>query len=251
MKERKARVEFGDGLVQYIAIANDTMRELWGLDNPLLKVLFQYDAYFRSDLWEHVSQTPIFANILFINAYQMFLGAVRTALSGHPAAVFPLARTALESASYGYLMEQQPILCEIWSNRHRSEVDKKACRNAFTFDKAIKSLVHKNPDIYRLVKDLYEAAIDYGAHPNFKGVFEHVSINEDRPDGIVAVTHSCLYGSDNPETIRSIYACLEFGFGIIGIITLSGQTATGKLQEELRTLNDLKEAAIAGYQFAR
>jgi len=148
-------------------------------------------------------------------------------------------------------MEQQPTLCEVWSNRHQGKAENKACRKAFTFDNAIKCLVHKNPDIYRLVKDLYEAAIDYGAHPNFKGVFEHVSINEDRPDGIVAVTHSCLYGSDHPETIRSIYACLEFGFGIIGIITLSGQSATGKLQDELQMLNDLKEAAIAGYQLAR
>ncbi|MCP1241354.1 hypothetical protein [Acetobacter lambici] len=251
MKESKARVELGDGLVQYMTMADDTMRELRAVDNPLLKVLLQYDAYFRHDLWEHVSQTPTFANILFLNAYQMFLGAARMALSGHPAAVFPLVRTALESASYGYLMEQQPTLSEVWSNRHRSEADKKACRNAFTFDKAIKGFAHKAPDIDRLAKDAYEAAIDYGAHPNFKGVFGHVSINEDRPDGMVAVTHNSLYGSGHHETIRGICACLDFGFAIIGIITLSGQNATEKLQDELQTLNDAKEAAIAAYQSAR
>ena len=89
MKESKARVEFGDGLMQYVATTNDIIRELWGLDNALLKVLLNYDAYFRHDLWKHVSQTPTFANILFINAYQLFLAAARTAFSEPPAPVFP------------------------------------------------------------------------------------------------------------------------------------------------------------------
>jgi len=244
----KPRVELGDGLTQYMAAADETVRELQAADNPLLKVLLQYDAYFRRDLWEHVAPTPAFAFVLFLNAYQMFLGAARMALSGHPAAVFPLVRTALESASYGYLMEQQPALSEVWGNRHRSEADKKACRNAFTFDKAIKGLADRAPDIERLAKEAYEGAIDYGAHPNLKGVFGHVSVNEDRPDGMVAVTHTSLYSSNHHETIRGICACLDFGFAIIGIITLSGPTATGKLQDEMQALNDAKEAAIAAYQ---
>ncbi|WP_416193377.1 hypothetical protein [Nitrobacter sp. TKz-YC01] len=251
MKEGKARVELGDGLVQYMAAADETVRELRAADSPLLKALLQYDAYFRRDVWDHVSPTSAFAFVLFLNAYQMFLGAARMALSGHPAAVFPLLRTALESASYGYLMEQQPTLSEVWGNRHRSEADKRACRNAFTFDKAIKGFAHKAPDIGRLAKEAYEGAIDYGAHPNLKGVFGHVSINEDRPDGMVAVTYTSLYGSGHHETIRGICACLDFGFAIIGIITLSGPTATGKLQNELQALNDAKEAAIAAYQSAR
>jgi hypothetical protein len=178
----------------------------------------------------------------------MFLGAARMALSGHPAAVFPLMRAALESASYGYLMEQQPGLSEVWGNRHRSEPDKRACRNAFTFDKAIKGLAYKAPDIERVAKEAYESAIDYGAHPNPKGVFGHISINEDRPDGMVAVTHISLYGSDQPETIRGICACLDFGFVIIAIIALSSPAATRKLRDELQTLNDAKEAAVAAYQ---
>lgn len=88
MKEDKARVELGDGLVQYMMAADETMCELRAADNPLLKAPLQYDAYFQHDLWEHVSPTPIFAFILFLNAYQMFLGAARMALSVHQAAVF-------------------------------------------------------------------------------------------------------------------------------------------------------------------
>lgn len=250
MAKSKTRIELGDGLLQYMAAADETLRELQAAGNPLLKVLLQYDEYFRRDLWAHAAPTPTFSFVLFLNAYQMFLATVRMALSGHPAAVFPLVRTALESASYGYLLEQQPALSEVWGNRHRSETDKKACRNAFTFEKAIKGLANKAPDIERLAKEAYENAIDYGAHPNPKGVFGHVSINEDRPDGMVAVTHISLYGSNHHETIRGVCACLDFGFTIISIITLSGPHVTEQLAVELQALNDAKEAAIAEYQSA-
>lgn len=68
---------------------------------------------------------------------------------------------------------------------------------------------------------------------------------------MVAVTHTSLYGSGHHETIRGICACLDFGFAIISIITLSGETVTKKLQDELQALNNVKEAAIAAYQSAR
>ena len=76
--------------------------------------------------------------VLLINAYQMFPAGVRTALGGHTAAVFPLLRTALESAAYGALIAAKPELSSIWTNRHHDDEAKKACRNTFTFDKAIK-----------------------------------------------------------------------------------------------------------------
>ena len=65
----------------------------------------------------------------------------------------------------------------------------------------------------------------------------------------MAVIHTSLYGSRHHETVRGI--CLDFSFAIIGIITLSGETVTKKLKDELHILNNVKEAAIAVYQSAR
>lgn len=62
---------------------------------------------------------------------------------------FP-SRTALESASYGLLIERDPVLADVRTHRHRSEADKKACRNAFTFDQGIVHLKDMAPDVYRL-----------------------------------------------------------------------------------------------------
>ncbi len=238
----------GDGLREYMAMADECLQELQASKSPFVAVLLQYDDYFRHDLWRHASPPQTFALLLYLNAYQLFLAGARMALSGHPAAIFPLMRTALESASYGLLLEQQPALSEIWSNRHRSEADKRACRKAFTFDKAIAAVRGRSPDIHRLAKEAYEGAIDYGAHPNPKGVFGHIAVDDDRSDGMTAVSHTSLYSADHHEPTRGLCACLDYGFLIISIITLSGPSVTEKLAIELQTLNDAKEAAIAAYQ---
>jgi hypothetical protein len=242
------KVELGDGLTQYMALADETARELLLSDNKLVATLRTYDKYFRRDLWFHVCPTPSMGFVLFLNAYQMFLAGARTALGGHAVAIFPVLRTALESAAYGFLIEQKPELAAIWINRHRSEADKKASRNAFTFERAVSGLKDKAPDIYVLARAAYEGAIDYGAHPNPKGVFGHVSIDEDRPDGLVAVTHTSLYGVDHIETIRSLCACLDFGLAIIGMISLSRADTNDKQIAELQVLSDAKNAATADYE---
>jgi hypothetical protein len=244
----KARVDLGEGLRQYMAMADECLKELQASTNPLVAVLFQYDGYFRRDLWQHAPPQPTFAFLLFLNAYQLFLAGARMALSGHPAAIFPLMRTALESAGYGFLLVRQPALSEIWSNRHRSESAKKDCRKAFTFEKAISGVRDLAPDVHRMAKEAYEGAIDFGAHPNPMGVFGHVTVDEARQDGMTAVTHTSLYSAGHHETIRGLGACLDLGFLIISIITVAGPTLAPRLEAELQTLNDAKNAAVAAYQ---
>jgi hypothetical protein len=74
------------------------------------------------------------------------------------------------------------------------------------------------------------------------------AIDDDRPDGMTAVSHKSLYSADHHETTRGLCACLDYGFRIISIITLSHPTVTGKQAAKLQTLSDAKEAAIAAYQ---
>jgi hypothetical protein len=109
-----------------------------------------------------------------------------------------------------------------------------------------------SPEIHDLAKLAYEGAIDFGAHPNLKGVAGHLSINENRPDGMTSVTLTSLYGSTHVETVRGLCACLDFGFAIIGMIALStpdpGVDRVKRLIMELQVINDLKNDAVAPYQ---
>ncbi|WOC16135.1 hypothetical protein [Pseudochrobactrum sp. MP213Fo] len=97
--------------------------------------------------------------------------------TGLVAAIFPLLRTALESASYGQLIERDPVLADVWTHRHCSEVDKKACSKAFTLHPGIVHLKDVAPDVYDPAKLTHEGTIDFGAHPNLKGVASHLSID--------------------------------------------------------------------------
>lgn len=240
------RVLFEGGIESYMAAADETAAELLASNDQIVAALREYDTYFREGLWRQNSSSAV-PLVLCMNAYQFFLAGSRMALSGHCAAVFPLLRTALESAAYASLMTQQPELQEVWTRRHQGEAEKKACRKAFTFEKAIRMLKDRAPDIHELATAAYEGAIDYGAHPNVIGVFGHVSIDDQRNDNFVAVNHASLYGANHIETIRGLCACLDFGLAIIGIIALSSHEISDLLLDDLCRLIEVKNAATERY----
>lgn len=52
MEEDTARGDLGDGLRQYMAMADECLKELQSSESPFVAVLLQYDDYFRRDLWQ-------------------------------------------------------------------------------------------------------------------------------------------------------------------------------------------------------
>ncbi|MGU3456047.1 hypothetical protein ACLBV5_06990 [Brevundimonas sp. M1A4_2e] len=241
-------LQMGEGLDHYMKAADETAIDLLGGDDELVSALRRYDDYMRRDLLQHAVKSPGLGFVLSMNACMMFLAGARMALSGHSAAVFPLLRTALESASYAVLIERDPTLSDVWTRRHRSEADKKACRKAFTFEQGAAFLKTSAPDIYGLAKEAYEGAIDYGAHPNVKGVAGHLSIDDERDDNYTAVTLTALYGSTHIETVRGLCACLDFGLSIIGLIALAHPEPSEQLVEDLQKLSDIKNEATDQYR---
>lgn len=226
--------------------ADETTRALFSSNDGLVAAIRGFDNYCRERLWANADVDAV-ALVLMMNAYQMYLAGVRTALSGHTAAVFPQLRTALESAAYGGLIVARPELAATWTSRHQSDAARKACRDHFSFAKAIKPLRARAPSIHDLSNEAYDNAIDFGAHPNIKGVFGHVTVDEDRPDGFYGVNHTSLYGPGQIETVRGLCACLDFGFAMIGIIALSLPIPDAQIVEDLQRLSDAKNAATAPY----
>lgn len=243
MKEtKKPIVDVGGGLESYIAAGDENTRELLASDAPVIAALKQFDAFFRDGLWrEPVLSNPL-AFLLFTNAYMLFLSGARMALTGHAAAIYPLLRTALESACYGFLIERKPDLADVWTQRHQSKAQYDACRNAFTVAKANKLIRPVSADIGNLVEGIYDAAIDFGGHPNIKGVIQHVTMDQDRDDGMVAVNLAGLHGTGGTETTRALVACLDFGLAIAAVIVLGPETPSKALVTKLQELSDLKNA---------
>jgi hypothetical protein len=99
---------------------------------PLLSGVERYCAFLQKDLLTGEQEVTPTAAFLFMNSYMLYQSSIATALTGHAAAIYPLLRTALESACYGYVMRKDTAIEGLWLNRHDSEAATKAAGKAFT-----------------------------------------------------------------------------------------------------------------------
>ncbi|MDF5794620.1 hypothetical protein P4203_03760 [Pseudomonas aeruginosa] len=139
----------------------------------LMPLVDQMDQIFQQEIFANDFEAHPTAGLLIMNAYTMLLSAVRQALSGHVVSTFPIARTALESACYAFLIARDEGKADIWFHRHDSEKAHQSCRETFTVAKAVKELKGIDTVMAEYVQAHYAAAIDFGAHPNRKSVTDH------------------------------------------------------------------------------
>lgn len=239
-------VDVGKSLNDYLDKANEITAELRAENGPLLRLMEDFYGYFATTLWREPGSVDPRATLLSMNAFLMWLAGVRTAMTSHVVAAFPVLRTALESACYGYLIAKTPSLGDTWSNRHRDEAARKACRAAFT---GAVGLVAKEfdqlqpPDGGAWILEAYETAIDFGGHPNIRAVFGHVRVEDDSEDDpYFRVNLAGLYGAGHGETQRILFAALDFGLAIAVVLTRSLEDPDRTHPDELQRLNDRKNA---------
>jgi len=187
--------------------------------------------------------------LLGIQAYYSLLAAANVGMSGHAAATYPLYRAALEAACYSFLTNHDPEMSHIWVKRHENDEARKLCRNKFTSavrDAAklveMKDYISSGTETW--VKESYDLAIDFGAHPNPKSIFHHVTIDEEYSPEEVAVSITALHAVDGRETVRSLLAFLEYALVIGVILTARSADAPTVTLQKLNELNaDKKKLA--------
>ena len=97
-----------------------------------------------------------------------FLAACRIVLGGQVVETYPLLRSVLEAALYGFYIVNKE-LHEVWVRRGESPETTKDARNVFTVKKILNALREENGVLAERAKKLYDLTIDYGAHPNSEG----------------------------------------------------------------------------------
>lgn len=239
------RLVLDKSLEDYLNGADETTRTLLAENGPLIQALRQTHDFFPRVLWAHSKQRGAVSQIVAMNSFMLFLAGARTALSGHQAAIFPILRTALEAACYSYLMSEDENLERVWLNRHDSPEALRACRR--TFGKAVshtaKALNEIQTGSGEIVTEAYDAAIDFGGHPNVRSVFGHVSLTEPNEDEVM-VTLAGLYSADNIEVSRSLLACLDFGQAIGSVLFRGLEHQTQEVADAFDALQDAKERAL-------
>ncbi len=115
----------------------------------------------------------------------MLLNAgIRIALTGHAAAIFPTLYTALESACYAYRMIEDEKLEKMWADRHQNAEKRASVENTFTsaVNDAARSINAQQAGSGAWIYDIYQPAIDFGAHPNPRSILLHLKFSPDDGD---------------------------------------------------------------------
>jgi hypothetical protein len=238
-------VEINESLDTYFDTADATTTALRQEDGPILRLLHDFHRYFAKTLWRDTSGVPPVAAFLSMNAFMTYLAGVRVAMSGHVVAVFPVLRTALESACYAYLIARTPDLAAVWTDRHKGDAERKACRATFTGAVAAvaKDVEREQPGGGDWLREAYDTAIDFGGHPNIKSVFGHVQAQEaSETDPFHRFSLVGLYGTGHGETLRGLIACADFALAIAVLLTRVLERPDEQHQAELHALNEHKNA---------
>lgn len=160
---------------------------------------------------------PPEALMLSLNAFQMLLAGGRIALTGHASVMFPVLRTALESACYAYMILENPKLAEVWRDRHDSSTKMDKCRR--TFSNAVKVAADQSswtPANKQWLIGTYQRMIDFGGHPNPHSIFGAISVEDGGDDWLVNL--NSIYEPDSITTRDAIMACAESGLCIATVL---------------------------------
>ncbi len=244
------RFEHDLTLRDYLASADETTRDLLSEPNEFVAAAALADKLFAEDLWAGDIDLPPVPALLALDAYMVLLSAIRTAMSGHERAIYPLLRTALESGCYVHRMVQEPDLQDVWLNRHSSEQAYKLCRRRFSSAVAdtAKSIGRREASYGQMIMDAYDAAIDFGGHPNLRSVLLHTSFSVDERAAFQGVQLVSLYGADSAQVKRALVACLDYALAIGLVLIHSLPAASSKGVAALDDLNSAKLRLAASIQ---
>jgi hypothetical protein len=100
-------------------------------------------------------------------------------MAGQSPETFVLLRSCLEYSGYALLIHKEPNLAIVWLRRHQDEDTFRGLRKQFLAIKVARVIQSTDPRLGDLYNELYDRAIDFGGHPNAKGVTASMTRDED------------------------------------------------------------------------
>jgi hypothetical protein len=158
------------------------------------------------------SHKQVVPALLLLRSFSAFRAAVMVGLS-LPTDGFPLQRSCLEYAGYAKLIFDNPDAGELWLKR---EEDAAKVRSTFTNRGVRESIAKDDEPLSKVYQELYERTIDFGAHPNEKGVLGSV-VRESVGTGNLQV--SLLVG-DSLELQHGLKTCAQVAICSLKIFNL-------------------------------
>lgn len=201
-------------LNNYLTATLENTRDHAAEAPQLMFLVDQMDEVFHGEIFGHDYDASPATALLVMNAYTMLLSAVRQALSGHVVTTYPVARAALESACYAFLIARDETKADVWFDRHTSQKALQKCRNTFTAKRAAEELKPLDPVMAEYVLAYYDASIDFGAHPNRKSIVDHLADSGTIGEELHGFELTGVYGRNSWQVNQALLACVEGGIAI-------------------------------------
>lgn len=205
-----------NSLRDYLTAAEQTTAALLSADRPELILLSDTYDFFRKVLWAKAVETQPVSGFLAINSAALWMASVRIALSGHEAATYPVLRTALESTCYAHVTAKDVRAAKTWADRNKDNESRRACRATFT--SAVKQvsqhMLSAQPFFGDVLERMYDALIDFGAHPNSTSLLAHVHLQPDDGSDYHNLNFVTLYEPNAPQVRSALSACADIAHAL-------------------------------------
>jgi hypothetical protein len=149
--------------------------------NPAFNILSEIDTCFVH-VAESTAKSQTAARlslVFFARCHAAYRAACGTSMAGQLPETFVLLRSCLEYSGYALLIHRKRDLEMIWICRHSGGDARLSMRRAFSASEAKNAVQSTDPGLGDWYSDLYESAIDFGAHPNPKGITPIIRSTDD------------------------------------------------------------------------
>lgn len=208
---------FGQGAFScYVNVSQDNLQDSLVRHRDCIDLIEEYLDFFTVIAGDKYHLKSIWPVMLMMSASHTLLAAVRVAASGQGAVIYPILRSALETACYAHEMKRCPEKIGIWERRDKSGTAKKKCQDSFAGSvKRTANAVGQENGWSKQILELYESSIQWGAHPNPLALLPYVSVSETTDNYVYRIDGVSNVGSD--EIREGLIRCLTY-FPIIAII---------------------------------
>ncbi len=177
----------------------------------------EVDVVFRRLIENLINTQDWFAAFFLLRSHSAFLAGAHLAMSGHAAETYASLRLCLENGLYGLYLARNPASRETWLRRHDDDQARRRVKDEFTIRNLFDTLRGIDKREADVTGELYERCIDYGAHPNERGLTQSLK-TEKKPD---TVDLRVIYLSDDPLIFRvCLKTTAQVGASVLGVFRL-------------------------------
>lgn len=167
-----------DSLTEFLETAHQNRWATFANKKDWFQRLVRLDACFMQIVKNWLNPSSIIAPLFFFRCHAAYRAACEHALAGQVADLFPQIRSCLEYAGYALHIHKNADLGEKWLKRHDDESTMKAVKSEFTVSNIRTTIGKANQQAAKVFEELYQRAIDFGAHPNERSVTSNLAIKE-------------------------------------------------------------------------